>query len=509
MNAATVTAPVTFLEAPPKKLNPDVGFFRFRRFGGDVLMTNDYGDWLFVTNEEFDRLTRRRLPDGDPLRQRLADKNMLNDKATIAKVIAKLRQRTAFMNGGPNLHILIVTLRCNYTCSYCHASSLPMDTPAVDMSTETARKVVDTAFMTTSPSINFEFQGGEPLANFETIKFVINYAREKNRVEKKDLAFSLVSNLSLLRDEHLDVLIAPDIYICTSLDGPREVQQKNRIFVKGSSYDQTIAGMDKINAAYIKAGMDPHLYHVDALLTTTRHTIKAGAKAVVDEYVKRGLKTIHVRPLNPYGFVDKTWKAIGYSIEQFNAFYNECLDYIIELNKNGTEIIERGAALALQKILTDDDPNYMELRSPCGAAIGQIAYNHDGRVTTCDEGRMLLQTGDDAFVIGDVHKNGYHEMMDNEIVRSMAVASTQDAVPYCHECSYKPYCGVCPIHNYKEHGSIVGSMTPQSSWCKRAMFGFDTLFGHLKKSDPAVDAIFSRWITRRFRAEATDCNDMV
>ena len=35
----------------------------------------------------------------------------------------------------------------------------------------------------------------------------------------------------------------------------------------------------------------------------------------------------------------------------------------------------------------------MELRSPCGAGTGQIAYYYDGNIYTCDEGRMLAEMG--------------------------------------------------------------------------------------------------------------------
>ena len=49
------------------------------------------------------------------------------------------------------------------------------------------------------------------------------------------------------------------------------------------------------------------------------------------------------------------------------------------------------------------DPNYLDIRSPCGAGIGQIAYSYDGKIYTCDEGRMLGGMGDDIFCIGNVH----------------------------------------------------------------------------------------------------------
>jgi hypothetical protein len=43
----------------------------------------------------------------------------------------------------------------------------------------------------------------------------------------------------------------------------------------------------------------------------------------------------------------------------------------------------------LKKMLTTSDPNYVDTRSPCGAVIGQVAYNFDGKIYSCDEGRMM------------------------------------------------------------------------------------------------------------------------
>src|SRR5690606_5679435 len=98
-----------------------------------------------------------------------------------------------FLSAGPNLHILVVTLRCNETCVYCHSSRAVMGATDSDMTKETAEKTVDLALATTNPSVTIEFQGGEPLVNFPVVKHVVEYALEKNREKKKSLEFTLIS----------------------------------------------------------------------------------------------------------------------------------------------------------------------------------------------------------------------------------------------------------------------------------------------------------------------------
>ncbi|MGB2111090.1 MAG: hypothetical protein ACPHY8_04405 [Patescibacteria group bacterium] len=55
--------------------------------------------------------------------------------------------------------MIIVTLRCNHKCKYCHAAVAPMTATQFDMDEATAKKTVDTIFYTNSPHLTIEFQG--------------------------------------------------------------------------------------------------------------------------------------------------------------------------------------------------------------------------------------------------------------------------------------------------------------------------------------------------------------
>ena len=482
----------------PRKINPDLNYIRFKHFvDGDIIATTDTGDWHFFKPEDFDLLVNGKLDKDGELYKELDDKNFFVNDDMLKRAYEQYQQRMAFTRSGPNLHIIITTLRCNYNCRYCHASRRPMSSDKHDMTPDTAKQVVDFIFKTPNPAVNIEFQGGEPLANWETVEFVIDYAREKNKTENKELAFSLVSNLSLMDDEKMEKLIAEDIFICTSVDGPRELHDLNRPANEGSSYDQTMHWMKRIEEAYAERNLDPKTHHVDVLLTVSRESLSQG-KEIVDEYVAMGRNTLHLRPLNPFGFGKAAWNRIGYTTEEFNKFYNETLDYIIELNRRGVEIIERQAAIVLTRVLTNTDPNYMELRSPCGAAIGQLAYNYDGNIFTCDEARMIYEMGDDIFLLGHISDATYESVINHGTTKTMVIASTQDGLPGCADCVWKPYCGVCPVYNYSEQGDIIGQM-PGNERCKLMMSQHEKFFSLLKHADDELLEIFKRWTTRRSR----------
>jgi sulfatase maturation enzyme AslB (radical SAM superfamily) len=242
-------------------------------------------------------------------------------------------------------------------------------------------------------------------------------------------------------------------------------------------------------------GLDPKVYKVDPLLTVTRASLPHW-KEIVDAYVAIGCHTIALRPMDPFGWggAVPVRDRMAYTPEEFlHEFYFPALDYLIELNRQGVEILEANAATMLQKILTARDPNYVDLRSPWGSALGQLAYMFDGGIYTSDEGRMLGRTGDDAFRIGDVTTSTWRDVMEHEVVRACALASTLDGLPDCEHCAYKPWCGSWPELNYVEQGSVWAQMRT-SQHCRRAKPTFDYLMRRLDEGGEELRAIFDRWI---------------
>lgn len=487
--------------------------FKHRDVGGKVLVTNTEGDFLVLTREQFALLACGDVARDSELYRKLAERNFVRAAFDERRMVERLRARKRFLSWGPNLHIVVVTLRCNETCVYCHASRADMDATHTDISPHTADRTVDQIFATTSPDVTIEFQGGEPLVAFDQVKRIAERAREKNKTAGKRLSFTMVSNLSLMDDEKLAWLVENKVQICTSIDGPAHLHDKQRKLVGGSAHAQATKWIRRINEAYAAMGLDPTLYHVEALLTTTREALPRW-KEIVDTYVDLGCRALFLRPIDPFGFADKTAPRVEYPRSEYLAFYRSAVDYIIDLNKRGVEVLERFAAIFLTKILGGEDPNFLDVRSPCGAGIGQVAYSYDGKIFTCDEGRMLHEMGDDTFLLGEVartpersegagandavFKTKYRAVMGHETVRALAIASNLDAQPDCVNCTYQPYCGVCPVHNHKTQGSIFGRMR-ESSLCAVHKGIQDYLFERIGSDDPEVMRVFKQWTTVRDR----------
>jgi len=459
-----------------------------------VLITNDLGDMAFLTPAEFRGLIEGTLSPDEPIYAKLAAGNFIASEIDVPRQAERWREKHRFLFYGPTLHAFVLTHRCNFGCQYCHSSIVGMKRTDTDMSIEVAERSVDMAFCTTSPGLTIEFQGGEPMANWEVLQHVVEYALQKNALAGKALSFSLVTNMSLMDEEKLDYLLERRVQMCTSIDGPPDAHNAHRPWKDGDSYGMAVHWLRRINERYEEMGLDPNLYRVEALPTVTRKML-GRPRELVDTYVELGCRALFLRKLDPFGFAERTSRFLGYSMDDFIEFYIDAVEYIIELNHQGVQIMERNAAIMLSKMIADTEPNYLDLRSPGGASIGQLGYAPDGAIFSSDEGRFVAAMGDNIFQIGTIDST-YEELMTGPQTRALVIASTNLGQPDCVQCTYRPYCGQQPEYNYKTQGSIQGRMR-DSTWCRKHKNIFDYLARRLKDADDADMEMFQRWTTSR------------
>ena len=458
-----------------------LNYFNFKEKDNNYLITNDMGQYSFLTKQDFKDLIKKKTIRQE-LKMELIQKGFIyegSEEIFASNQATKLRRTKEYLLVPTTLHIFVVSKNCNFSCIYCQAGNLNQN-ESYNMSKETAKKAVDIAMNSPSRYLTFEFQGGEPLINFETIKYIVEYS--KSISNEKSIEYNLVSNLTLLTDEMIEFFIENKVSICTSIDGDRALQNKNRPYKNFDSYKETTHKIKKLKEKQIL---------VNAIETTTKHSLSK-YKEMVDEYINLGLESIFIRPLTKLGKADDNWANVGYEAEDFLEFYKKALDYIIEKNKQGIFLSEGHSSIFLKKILLNQPVNYMELRSPCGGAIGQLAYYYDGNIYTCDEGRMLSEMGDDSFKVGNVYKDTYRELMQCDCTKAMCISSCIECLPYCSTCAYMPYCGTCPVINLAQDNNIF-QQNPKEYRCKVYGGILDILFSYIEKNSEVVE-IFKRWI---------------
>lgn len=464
--------------------------FRYMRWSeAEVLVVNDVGEYLFLTSERFAAFVMRRLDAFTPEYQNLKAQHFLTDTDSDVPLelrATKYRTKKSFLRGFTALHLFIVTLRCDHSCAYCQVSRVTTDRRTYDMTRDTAQRAIALMLRSPAPVLKVEFQGGEPLLNFDVIRYVVETVEDLCSTQGRQVEFVVATNLSDITDEVLGYLRAHRIHVSTSLDGPPFLHDAHRVRRGGGSHAAVVRNIARVREVL---GHDA----VTALMTASLSSL-GHPREIVDEYVAQGFREIFLRPVSPYGFAVRSGMATQYATDEFLRFYALALDHIITLNRLGVPLVEVYTQILLRRILTPFATGYVDLQSPAGAGIGVVAYNYDGDVYATDEARMLAEMGDKSFRLGNVHATSYEELFAGAVVRTAALASVLEVLPGCSECAFSPYCGADPVFHWATQRDPIGHR-PSSAFCVRQMRTFRHLFELLRSGDDFVKRLFVRWAT--------------
>jgi sulfatase maturation enzyme AslB (radical SAM superfamily) len=185
--------------------------FRFERFNdAEYFLSNEVGEFEFLDKNDFNLFISQTLNTQSDVFLNLKSKQFLTDTKNIEAVTnmlaTKFRTKKSILTDFTSLHMVVPTLRCNSDCIYCQVSKKDLTDRGFDMSKQTARKIVKIIFESPSPVIKIEFQGGEPLTDFEMVQYIMEEAEWQNLFKKKRLEFVICTNLSLITPKILKYL---------------------------------------------------------------------------------------------------------------------------------------------------------------------------------------------------------------------------------------------------------------------------------------------------------------
>ncbi len=147
---------------------------------------------------------------------------------------------------------LQVTQNCNLRCEYCAYSGIYRNRTHANrrMDFETARKGID--FYASRSGDNREmtlaFYGGEPFLEFGLLEKCCEYVT--TTLKGKPLSVYLTTNGTLMNDEILAFLREYGVRLTISLDGPREIHNRNRKFAVDNcgSFDRIMKNIEFVEA---------------------------------------------------------------------------------------------------------------------------------------------------------------------------------------------------------------------------------------------------------------------
>ncbi len=366
--------------------------------------------------------------------------------------------------------VLNVTNQCNLSCTYCYeyGEDKIVDTENGKqpkfMTEETARESVE--FMLKESGSNkvahLTFFGGETLLNFRVLKTTIPYARRRAAEMGKTVDFSLTTNATLLTPEIIQFFVDNQVGVTISIDGPKEMQDKFRVFQTGAgSYDVVLPRIRELLRRHRRRPIGARV-----TLTSQNLDIKTIYRHLTDDvgFWEVGFAPVTTAPGRDYAIGEQ---GFDHMLTQFRDLADEFLEYSVANRHHGfsnvTETlaeIHKGVSKAF----------------PCGAGFGLVGVATDGDVALCHR-----FAGSETHKIGTVGE-GIDRQVQHAFLEKHHLANKTD----CHTCWARPLCsGGCYHEAHTRYGSTAH---PNLHYCEWIRGWTDTclrVYGELAERNPA------------------------
>ena len=325
---------------------------------------------------------------------------------------------------------------CNMRCRYCFASTGDFGTGRKLMPVETGKLAIDFLLEKSKDrkTLELDFFGGEPLMNFDAVKEIVKYAREREKEYGKRFRFTLTTNGVLLNDDSTDFINQEMSNIVLSIDGRKEVHDRMRPLTGGkASYDVILPKFQKLVSQRDK-NRD---YYVRG--TFTKYNLDF-ADDVISLY-EQGFDQISVEPV-----VSDPKYSYALTMEDIPAIskeYERLAEKILEYDKAGKHFNFFHFMLDL-----DAGPCAIKRLKGCGCGNEYVAVTPDGDIYPCHQ-----FVGMENFKMGNLEEGTFDEKMQYTFSQSHIYNK-----PKCRDCWAKFYCsGGCNANNYQYEGDILQS----------------------------------------------------
>lgn len=357
---------------------------------------------------------------------------------------------------------LQLTQNCNFRCAYCHYTCNDGGQRTHSnkrMSLELAKAAI---LYLRDHSIDIEtvyvgFYGGEPLLEFALLKEAVIFAEEQ--LKGKDLHFTMTSNGTLLTDDIIEFLSEHKVTLLISLDGPREIHNRSRVFAGGQgSFDTVIERLRHIHDKYpdffktmsINMVLNPSddFDEIDSLFSEYRFLKKLDITSTVIDDIGSAEKNV--------------FKDCYVAKERYQIFlrYLELAERFPE--KKCTPVFMNLAG-AIKKNIDEmgETQSFLDVCAPGGPCVpgeSRLMVTVDGNFVPCERVSEISE----AMVIGNI-RDGID--MDKVYALLNVAQSTSGS---CKNCWAFSHCHLCAKYSEKD-----GDLSPELrlSYCEESRNG--------------------------------------
>ena len=426
-------------------------FHLFRMFGKSILFNVETMLFYEVAPLVYDLVTLlSRDNDNDPMKSLKKQYR----KVDINNAVLYLKNEGFLQEGLSNIPVkkpalrkrrgirhleLMVTHGCNLGCSYCYGSNKQEgweDAPYLygaktkGMPYEIAEKGVDFLFENCGgqKDLSIVFFGGEPLLEFGLIEKIVPYIKKREVESGKKVSLSISTNGLLLNDKIVDFLVRHGVGCQVSIDGPSEIQDKNRSLRDGTgSYERALPGIKRLLSA--RRGKVP-------ARATVSHDL-VNLPEVVDHLLSLVFGSVHIEPAvgnNGNAAVTKE------DVEKIKRQHETLADILVKSVRNNRYFNYSN----LVRFIRETRVVRERLAHYCGAGRTYFALSQDGDFYPCH--RFV---GMNEYRMGDITR-GLDLTLQQKILDL-----TVDNRPVCKDCWARYLCGGgCWKHAVDINGSM-------------------------------------------------------
>lgn len=350
--------------------------------------------------------------------------------------------------------ILKATRNCNLACKYCYAGKID---PSQNISLETVKvffeKIKEWELMISDgekTSTSIIWHGGEPLLLGQD--FYKNAFEIQKELSSDNFTFrnSMQSNGTLLTEEYFEFLHKNKVSIGLSLDGPKHINDRTRVYPDGSSTYDDVMKAAKIIDKKTKTGF---------ITVITSKNIN-DLEEIADHYYKEGYN-FKLNPLVPAG---TALEHEDLSITP-NQYGNKLSELFVPWFGNDGDYSGIDTFKDILKTIIEDRAYGCNFNQACQDSFISLVPN--GNIYPCarfDE--------EDKFLLGNIYTNTIDEIMNNPIKLQLKerYKTLDDS---CKACDMGNVCNGGCMHNAYLNGDIMG----KDPMC----VGYKKLYSTIKK----------------------------
>ena len=350
---------------------------------------------------------------------------------TFAPMAGKLKEKTSGVVKALCIHI---AHSCNLNCAYCFASQGKYSGERALMSYEVGKRALDFLIENSGKRHNLEvdFFGGEPLMNFDVVKQLVAYARQREKETGKRFRFTLTTNGMLIDDDVIDFANREMSNVVLSLDGRKEIHDKYRVDYAGKgSWERIVLKFQKLVQA--RGGKD---YYMRGTFTHANPDFLKDIQVMLDlGFTELSMEPVVCAPDDPSALTQEDLPIV---MEQ----YEQLAQLMLQRHKEGRPFTFYHYMIDLK-----GGPCIYKRVSGCGSGTEYMAVTPWGDLYPCHQ-----FVGDEKFKLGDIWKG-----VDNHEIQDQFAACNVYARPECADCWAKLYCsGGCAANAYHATGKITG-----------------------------------------------------